>query len=251
MWGYWVPEPALLVAPRTRERQVDYLTNWIRARPAWLLLLQVAGSRATSVGSQLWRSYLLGVPDDFRTDTSVGQRRIAVQQVFGACFQEDRFDLGTSGPVRWHSHEFSEVPPALASLVVWEAFELGFRYDLLALDRYIRPAEGYGGELRREQFLARIFPRNSLLAVDELPGPDSPGLFASVPHRRINALNALRDVLLLWPGCPSGIMDSEPLSLASPTTAVLHMESLLASFYVNIFYTLSGRPPVLPHLCPR
>ena len=251
VWGYWVPEPALLVGPRTQERQLVYLTNWVRVRPAWLMFLQVARSRAASVGSQFWRSYLLGVPEDFRTDTSVGQCRIAVQQVFGHCFSDDRVHVDTTSPVRWHSHEFREVPPHLAPWVVWEAFELGFRYDLLALDRYVRRVDAEEDEVHREEFLSRIFPGRALLAVDELPLLDSTGLFASLPHRRIKALNALRDVVKLWPGCPAVILDSEPLCGTSTACAIVDMESALPSFYVNLFYTLSGRPPVVPHLCPN
>ncbi len=88
-WGYWTPEPALLITPKTRERQLQYLTNWVRARPAWLLVLQIPGSRATAVSSQFWRSYLYGIPDNFRPDTRVGHRRVALRHVFGHCAPQE------------------------------------------------------------------------------------------------------------------------------------------------------------------
>lgn len=250
VWGYWVPEPALLVSPQTRARQLCYLTNWIRARPAWLFLLQVTGSRATAVGSQFWRSYLIGVPEDFRTETKVGRRRLAIQHIFGDCFDDHRLQVDASAPVSWHGNHFTEVPEHLAPWVVWECFELGFRYDLLALDKYMRRTSGVDGEVRREDLLSRVFPRSSFLAVDRLPHIDSSGLFACLPHRRVHSLNALRDVMILWPGCPASIMDSPYLSLTSTSSAIEALEFQLASFYVNLFYSVSGRPPVLPHLGP-
>ena len=173
-----------------------------------------------------------------------------VQHIFGDCFDDHRLQVDASAPVSWHGNHFTEVPEHLAPWVVWECFELGFRYDLLALDKYMRRTSGVDGEVRREDLLSRVFPRSSFLAVDRLPHIDSSGLFACLPHRRVHSLNALRDVMILWPGCPASIMDSPYLSLTSTSSAIEALEFQLASFYVNLFYSVSGRPPVLPHLGP-
>ena len=134
--------------------------------------------------------------------------------------------------------------------MLWEMFELGFRYELLALDRFLRPMFNRREEARREEFLSRIFPGNDIHAVVSLPTTDSPGLFAKDPYRRIGALNAFRDVLLRWAWCPSNIKRSTPLHLRSTAEAIEAMEYSLASFYVNQFFCAAGRAPLVPHLAP-
>ena len=32
LWGYWIPEPALLLGPKTEERTLRYLGHWLRMR---------------------------------------------------------------------------------------------------------------------------------------------------------------------------------------------------------------------------
>ncbi|KAI0693047.1 hypothetical protein C8T65DRAFT_744889 [Cerioporus squamosus] len=241
----------LFVSPKTRERQLRYLTNWVRARPVWLFMLQVPGLRVTAVASQFWRSYLYGVPDDFHPETKVGHRRVAIKHIFRQCFADDRLDEDSTSPIRWHGHDFRELPEELAPMVVWEVFELGFRYELLALDRYLQCTNTPDGEACQEELLSRVFPGSCLLTVSELPVPDGGGLFARVPHRRVGSLNALRDVLTLWPACPPTILNADPLSVTASTATIEAAEYELASFYVNSLYRVAARPPLLPHFCPH
>ncbi|EJF62122.1 hypothetical protein DICSQDRAFT_169692 [Dichomitus squalens LYAD-421 SS1] len=252
LWGYWIPEPALLLGAKDEARQIRYLTNWVRARLIWLYLLRVPGSRACQVGPQLWRTFLNGVPEDPTSTTRNGKRVFAIKNIFGEVVADDQFDPDTDAPVDWHGTQFQRVPETLAPGIIWEVFELGFRYELLALDRYLRPSKSQSrpDETLREDLLANVFPGSWLRAVDTLPSAHSPGLFAALPQRRVSALNAFRMVLMRWPGCPSSITSASPLQFSDSTETVLDLERHLAMFYVDTFFLYSGRAPIVPHLYP-
>ncbi|KAI1797039.1 hypothetical protein LXA43DRAFT_1147725 [Ganoderma leucocontextum] len=226
--------------------------NWVRARPIWLYLLHVPQSRACRVPPQFWRSFLNGIPEDPTSTTRNGKRLIEIKNVFGGVFRVEDFDPATDAAVTWHGSTFQSVPETLAPAVIWEMFELGFRYELLALDRFLRPPEcaSRPEEARRENLLGKIFPGDWLRAVDALPSPDSGGLFAPLPHCRIHALNALRAVLTRWPGCPSSIARSSPLQLNDGVETIIGVERELAGFYVHMFFMTLGRAPLVPRLYP-
>ena len=60
LWGYWVPEPAILVGPKDDSRLKTFFWNWLRVRPAWLYLLAHPLSTATTAKPQWWRDLLGG-----------------------------------------------------------------------------------------------------------------------------------------------------------------------------------------------
>ena len=60
LWGYWIPDPSLLIGPRNEERVQRYMMNWLRIREGWLYLLGLPDTPATRVGAQWWRDYLNG-----------------------------------------------------------------------------------------------------------------------------------------------------------------------------------------------
>ncbi|KAI0706308.1 hypothetical protein C8Q76DRAFT_629713 [Earliella scabrosa] len=249
-WGYWVPEPAMLVGPREQDRQSRYLLNWLRARPVWLTKLNQPQSRPSAVPTQHWRSFLNGMPDDLSVATKTGKRYFELKQLFDGLCEDSALDPDATGPVQWHGHQISEISPQTACWVLWECHELAFRYELQALDRLLRPAERDDDEALRHERLAPVFPRRSLHAVAELPGNYAFGLFARLPHRRVNSLNALREVLSPWPMSPPELRAMEPLQLRDSEDYILEREACLASFYVSTFVKYAGRPPIVPHYIP-
>ena len=90
--------------------------------------------------------------------TKSGKRLIEMKHIFCRVFAETELRPDNHEVVSWHGHTFEEVPEGLAVWVVWEAHELGFRYELLALDRYLHPCPRVEDEVQREELLARIFP---------------------------------------------------------------------------------------------
>ncbi|KAI0704624.1 hypothetical protein C8Q76DRAFT_631347, partial [Earliella scabrosa] len=248
-WGYWLPSPHLLLGPRTKERRLAYLSNWLRAQPAWLYVLRHSESQPTQVSTQSWRTYLHTRAEDMNIHTKSGKRLIEMKHIFCRVFAESDLRPDNHEVVSWHGHNFEAVPEPLAVWVVWEAHELAFRYELLALDSYLRPCPRVEDEVQREELLARVFPNQCLRTVPALPDPDASGLFAAKPWRRVSALNALRDVLMRWPCCPAEISRAA-LILSDSVAAIERREGDIAAFYVETFFRHSGRLPVTPRALP-
>ena len=139
LWGYWVPEPSLLVGPATDERVARYLMNWLRLREAWIYLLGLPDTPATRVAPQWWRDFLNGATSSLTPDASTrrAKRLENVKQVFSRAFLMDDYDERPPARLEWFHHRLASLDVSLAPLVLWEVFELGFHYELLALDRWL------------------------------------------------------------------------------------------------------------------
>ena len=252
LWGYWIPEPSLLIGPQTEERIERYLMNWLRVREAWLYLLALPDTPATRAAPQWWRDYLQGYTNDSTPEgNSRRALRIAkVKEIFCRAFLMEDFDEDVQRPVKWFDHKLASLDHALAPLILWEAFELGFRYELLAMDRVLVPMHHEpDADARREVVLARVFPNLDLYRLTSLPSSPA-GLCAKVPQARVRSIEGLRSVVLRWPFCPQDIVTTPPLTSASNDAAIETMERAVASFYVQTFFSLSGRAPLVPHAFP-
>ena len=106
-------------------------------------------------------------------------------------------------------------------------------------------------EADRTLAVAQVFTSNSLWVVPDIPAADESGLFATLPHRRINSLNAFRDILTGWRRCPQTILDARPLQISDTVEVIEELEFRLASFYIQPFFEASGRAPIVPHALPR
>ncbi|KAL7278663.1 hypothetical protein ACG7TL_007664 [Trametes sanguinea] len=140
LWGYWVPEPSLLLNSATRRER--YIMNWLRIRPGWLYLLRCREARPTEVSPQWWRDFLYGETGRLSaadTQTRNSQRLSLVRKVFAWLFTDEDFSLETRAPILWFDYSLASFQPDIAPRVIWELFELGFRYELLALDRLLIP----------------------------------------------------------------------------------------------------------------
>ena len=247
-WGYWIPEPGLLLGPKDPLRLQKYVMSWLRARPFWLYVLQAPayGFLETAHRTQVWRDFLNGVEGDAKSFTKHGKRVFEIKHLFSRVFSE-QMDAG--GAAEWHGRTISDVDDKIGLLVMWEAFELGFRYELSALDHELR-FESPAQEPERLARLARVFPEESMYAVLRLPTPDSRSLGAPLPHHRIPSLNALREILIRWPSCPMEIKASTPLGTSASEQAIEELELKLAGFYTQMFFDVAGRAPLVPHCFP-
>ena len=158
--------------------------------------------------------------------------------------------MRTSGKVAWFHHSFVDLDPALAPLIIWEVFELGFRHELLALDRLLVPMNDVpDADSRREEILAEAFDGRDVYRLHLLPGSGA-GLCANVPERRTRSIQGLRNVLKRWPMCPPDVIAGSPLGPHLDTSVIEAMECAVARFYVRTFFAYSGRAPIVPHAYP-
>ncbi|RPD55262.1 hypothetical protein L226DRAFT_547887 [Lentinus tigrinus ALCF2SS1-7] len=254
LWGYWIPEPALLLRPTTDDRRNRYIQSWLRLRPAWLYLLRLPGVAVTAVPTQWWRDVLYGSsatnhPDDASLRKT--RRWEGIQKVFGSVFQASDFHGDRTGPVWWLGRRVPGVVPELCPGIMWEMMELGFHYELLALDRVLVPERNDPQrELKRADLLGRVFPAGHLYSLPQLPPPEGAGLCSRLPYRRVPYLEALRQVLSRWADCPASICHSSPISTTFTAEEIRLREVEMSSYYVNTFFAHSGRAPIVPYEYP-
>ena len=135
-------------------------------------------------------------------------------------------------------------------MIIWEVCELGFRHELLALDRLLVPkGDGIFDDDHRENLLGRLFSDRSVFCVMELPGQPT-GLAGPTPFHRVPFLEAFRKILSRWPRAPPSFYVDGPITTNISAEAITRRESELARFYVNTFFEQSGRAPIVPHAIP-
>lgn len=253
IWGYWIPEPGLLLRPQTSDRLHRYVFNWLRMRHAWLYVLRLREARVTEIPTQWWRDFLYG--DTGRatgSSTTFNAKRIAqMQEVFGLAFEEANYDPDNSSPLQWFNHRLSKLDVSLCPMVIWEVCELGFRHELLALDRLLVPMRDRPhAEAERDELLSHVFPRRCLYNVPEIP-INGVGLCAALPRHRVPYLQAFRHVMARWPKCPSSFYKAEhDITINMSDAMILVHERALVDFYVATFFEQSGRAPIVPTQLP-
>ena len=253
LWGYWIPEPGLLLRPQNPDRLHRYLFNWLRMRQAWLYVLRLREARAPIIPTQWWRDFLYGDTGQSASGTTSNAKRIAqMKEVFGLAFEEAHFEPATTSTVRWFEHSLRELDTKHCPMIIWEVCELGFRHELLALDRLLVPSrDGNLGEEHRDELLGLMFLNSGVYAVTQLPPKEGVGLSANLPRRRVPHLEAFRKVMGRWPRCPPSFFKPEQqITTAMQDDVIVAREQELVNFYVHTFFEQSGRAPIVPHRVP-
>ncbi|KAI1782631.1 hypothetical protein LXA43DRAFT_977454 [Ganoderma leucocontextum] len=225
----------------TAERRERYVYNWLRIRTPWLYILRLREARTTLVPTQWWRDLLYG--DTGRTDrshdTRNGQHMDQMHKVFGIAFQDADYDLASTAPVSWFQSRLSNLDPKHCPMILWELCELGFRHELLTLDR-----------LLREALLGDIFADHSVFCVCALP-TQATGLAGPTPFHCVPYPEPFRRVLSRWPCAPSSLYTNGPITTSLSGEEIARREEELVVFYVNTFFEQSGRAPIIPHAVPK
>ena len=158
--GYRVPDPLLLFGVQSAEKHWRYIINWLAVRLNWVE--QIDSDPLQKIPTtQMWRdllnnhdSSLSELLAENTVSTKSSQVKSAVLHVFGpACTV---FALGGASPprgvVQWHDEDIdfatlSNPPPHLIRAILWEVYELGFRFELLALTKPL--SLSFGRSFRR------------------------------------------------------------------------------------------------------
>lgn len=180
-------------------------------------------------------------------------------------FPEDVIPPWTPEKLYYNDHvvqttDYSSIRATLSTTVsaeiIWELCELNFRFELIALDRTIRPDLWVPENTAiREDEVQQIFFGDGIL-VDGIPMRNS-GLAATLWRERIPFVTALRNVMKDWYAhdphsqrrhlwsrfipnnfCPTGEQELEKL------------ESELARLYCQTFFEKFARAPVCPRRIP-
>jgi hypothetical protein len=255
--GYWFPEPALLVAPVLPERRKLYCANWLAARSLWISRVDHHPPSPLPV-PQTWRDFLNSIPSNLLADnatTKSAKEKLAAKALFGdTLLHLQGSTWAGQDNVVWRRQRIPivtlEDPPAhLIRCILWEVYELGFRYELLALDRAMVPRLWIEAPEERAELLYAVFPGESGLVMWEEDMPiTEQGMWAS-PETAYPFVESWRMLLSSWPEAPSRLQS--PIEQKSFTSVV--QSDILSSacmFYTQTFFDLFGRPPMVSHRVP-
>ncbi len=156
--------------------------------------------------------------------------------------------LNNNEPITFFGHEFTNPPPDICPFILWEIYEVGFRVDLVELDRYQTPG---CEEATRATLLGKVFPGREFLHTTALPIRNE-GLAAVFLSARVPALEALRSVMIRWKDVPPSFLQIPPLPSvrASASNLLAQHESSIINTYTQIFHRCAGRAPFVPHRIP-
>ncbi|KAG1819998.1 hypothetical protein EV424DRAFT_1323178 [Suillus variegatus] len=264
--GYRFPEPALLLGPKLPERLQLYLANWLAARPLWIGRVDHDPPR-TYPTPQLWRDFLGSVPSvqpqsskgkepDGKSLTATEKGKRAMRDLFGDDLLETQGDIfSPDGVVEFRGEQVSiaslATPPSLlVQKITWELFELGFRYELRDLDRYLARGCWNNDAVGREQLLHSIFPGEAGLVMwSEAFPSENYGLWNNTLMGCLPYLENFRRLLCDWDDVPPCLLT--PLTSDNFTdTYSWEVRRAAATFYIQTFFDHFGRPPIVPHSLP-
>ena len=256
IWKYWVPEPAMLITSTKEDRRERYVRNWLRARDPWYWLISRAGHFCPPT-LQGWRDYLnfnVKTVHDLGKNGQQAEQKRQVFRYFYAAFGESNI-LNSDGDVHWRGRKIDTLDVKTIQEITWEVHEVGFRVELRELDRELVPVAlslshtaRQDAETHRERMLNRVFLGRPLVS-DTLPTANV-GLADHDIRARAESLDALRQVLVRWPGAPKVVLDCQVLTSLSPPETLQLAEVEMCRFYCQMFWETAGRAPIVPRRFP-
>ena len=253
--GYFVPEPALLVGPSDVSRQLRYITNWLRAKDPWFHIVTHSVYKQGPIHQQWWRNYLnhLYLNEPVDASTHSGKEKAKVFALFRALSPNDNVEL-SQGDAQFYGQPFTSLNQVrMCQEILWEVYEMGFRLELLELDRRIRPSPStlysrQGFEYERLNHISEIFGGGGTIRLEALPATNR-GLASENPVDRVPALESFRQVLVRWPGVPPRLVQGR-FTRQMPHQSIEELERVAVQFYLQQFFVHSSRAAIVPHRYP-
>ena len=217
--------------------------------------------------SQMWRDLLNNhnsSSSELLAENTVSmkssQGKSVILHVFGpACAV---FTLGGESPprgsVQWHNQDInfaalSDPCPRLIRAILWEVYELGFRFELCALDQVVVPELWKKFPKTCRDCFDGIFPTPCGQPFWRAPLPKSAGSLGLTDRLTDNSdtLRRLCVFLAGWPDAPSSL-NATPVGLSGDQLRLWEFEqaSRVCMFYVETFYKHFGHAPFVPHQFP-
>lgn len=256
-WTYWLPEPALIAGSSRSER---YLRNWMLTRIHWYYILHSESLQKQGqppLKSQEWRQYFnvsLKFASELERPVQIAESKHRIFNIFRKAFDADVLFRDDEVSLEWFGAKWSPTSVQHSREILWELSEMGFRYDLLEIDRYLAPplsdqtnAQLASGYSRRARIQHVVVGRPFILT--SLP-TRLDGLAALKIQDRAESLEALRKIIIRWRNAPGLIRSSLPLDATTDIRILRNMEHDICKSYVQTFWEVTGRPPNLPRRFP-
>lgn len=262
--GYAFPDPGLFVNVMVVEKQVIYFANWVKYRDALIYRLAFSSS-ASTFSNKFWRP-LLNLPldhnptappkRDISQKTSLSQKQHhIVYTLLESCFNTDEEVTLNSGPlldINWQGQTLSStgVPPVqVAQEILWELYELNFRFEFKALDRRAHIPVGEVDGPSRDQLILACFPGRTSLAVAPINSARE-GLGATDWRDRRCSIIAMRTVMQTWSGFNGAQFHITKRIDDLSEREFREVEWAVAQFYTQSFFDHFARTAIVPHTLP-
>ncbi|KAL0059091.1 hypothetical protein AAF712_014192 [Marasmius tenuissimus] len=264
--GYALPNPNIIAGTRNQATQAAFITTWLKLRP--VLLYRLRSPTFEPLKLKEWHVVLGIEVHGHKPNTQAAQSQNNIEKMLQECLDsgnmEGSVDLTnlSEAPVVWRGSSltpFSLPPNNIVKEILWEMFEINFRYKLLALDHRCYRA-GLSSNKREQEVLGVILHfENALIPSDVAQGHEG---FASceldIAIGRRQALRGLLQVMDGWTGGPGQLPQSlqnlavsNRLDIASATKVewneVENIEYAVSHHYVSVFRTIFQHAPLLPH----
>lgn len=233
----------MIMAPQKKLTRDLYLMNWLKIRVDWLLIVMDNNHRKLTTASS-WREYLAFCANPRKEKHATVLR--TMKQVWNVYSK----DIACRGSM-WAGRELRAEDLDLHTCreITWELCQVGFRYELWALDSIIVRREGPHAldiAAERNRWINEVCGDNWLTRAEEHL-TYQPKLGANTIEERSRPLEALCRLMRAWPNKPEELADIEqPLDDAG----LERVERAVAQFYVLTFVRHAGRPPTVPRNTP-
>ena len=205
------------------------------------------------------KDVLKAAPESSKGNKTVKGRKLATLEVFSetAAAMTLGSTLAPSETVEWHGKyipiaSLTDPPPRLVRVVLWEIYEVGWHYELCALDQALLPQIWAEHRWEHISFLHAIFLGSSGLVLWSEPLPSTTGdlrLTDSFPDNS-RILHSFCLLLSAWPNTHPSFANI-PFSVEqSAQLKTYEIMSHACEFYVQTFFDHFGHPPLLPHCFP-
>jgi hypothetical protein len=249
---YAFPEPGLFCSGDNLVRQNQYLTVWDHLRPVIINRMSSDMGQIELLANQQWRTLLGAHPSSDKTRS--GASRLSLNDLLSRDAAEAGVDLS-----RIHEAPVKQYSISEAQTILWELSELGFRYELVMLDRRAIEPRVFEDQRYKDALLSPLIRESTILRCFPF-GPSEPrhlaytpihhasrGLASPAVRDRLPYLTALRHVMGEW----DGYEKSELGRLQTPTqnsrdSDLYYYEESIAQFYIKMFFRFFGRAAIMP-----
>ena len=209
---------------------------------------------STALSNQAWRDFLEKGRSKMRDDTAAAACQVEIQRVMGGVLQtagvSEAPPDANLGPVHWRDEELAcdKLPrPSVFWDILWELYELNFRFELSSLDRRASNLKDPLDSVIRIERLRRCFPDTSDFPFVTIPTANV-GLVANDWKERLPFVLALVNVMAHWEGSQPSAFEIQSRAFEDFTQdQALELEREAALFYTQTFYNYFGRAALIPH----
>ncbi|KZS86401.1 hypothetical protein SISNIDRAFT_491988 [Sistotremastrum niveocremeum HHB9708] len=274
-WLHAVPH-ALWFSSVNVDKQHRYFINWIAIRARWLEAL--ADGMVSPQTSRFWKDFLSHSPDRGPLNPALNHRRrdgptdrphtsaspviINAKQVRTAERLASRHeaqrlfcsllpDVPTRDEARaltWFGNPLFSADTQSNSLIRHEILAelniIGFHHELKQLDRHLTSRVPQAERTQAFEALRNCMSAGPVFAFTSRPCSETLDLSQRDTHKVIPILEALRQIVGVWPSVPEDL--TTPVTHDSDPREVAATHAALATFYVQTFMSCFSTYPILP-----